>query len=100
MYAVDEDLAKSMQSLLDFEEGDGSIEDIFGVNFTASANPLISSFQSSAIIDEEFDKLDGTPRSMNNNKTKIINAANVCIIISIVLLIIITSVKTIIIEIC
>jgi hypothetical protein len=40
---VDPELAAGLQALLAFEEGTGSIDDVFGVTFTASANPLISS---------------------------------------------------------
>ena len=40
---MDSSLAAGLQALLSFEEGAGSIEDMFGVNFTASANPLLGS---------------------------------------------------------
>ena len=43
LWAVDSSLAAGLQALLSFEEGAGSIEDMFGVNFTASANPLLGS---------------------------------------------------------
>lgn len=43
LYAVDPELAAGLQALLTFQEGTGSIEDVFGVTFTASANPLVSS---------------------------------------------------------
>ena len=43
LYSVDPELAAGLQALLAFEEGTGSIDDVFGVTFTASANPLISS---------------------------------------------------------
>ncbi len=43
LWAVDSSLAAGLQALLNFEEGAGSIEDMFGVNFTASANPLLGS---------------------------------------------------------
>lgn len=36
-----------MQALLDFEEGGGSVEDVFGITFTASKNPLVSNYSSS-----------------------------------------------------
>lgn len=39
---MDADLARGLQSLLDFDEGAGAIEEVFGVTFTASENPLLS----------------------------------------------------------
>eukprot|EP01038_Epipyxis_sp_PR26KG_P010000 gene10000-13455_t len=47
LYAVDNQLAKGLQSLLDFEQGEGSLEEVFGTTFSASANPLIQSSLSS-----------------------------------------------------
>ena len=44
---MDEALAAGLQALLDFEEGTGSIEEVFGVDFTASANPLLAFLQPS-----------------------------------------------------
>jgi len=40
LWECDEALARGLQQLLDFE--DGSIPDVFGVDFTASENPLLS----------------------------------------------------------
>lgn len=42
--AVDAELGAGLQALLSFEEGTGSIEDVFGVTFTASANPLVDNY--------------------------------------------------------
>jgi hypothetical protein len=39
--AIDPELGAGLQALLNFEEGTGSIEDVLGVTFTASANPLV-----------------------------------------------------------
>ena len=42
LWAADAELAASLQVLLGFEEGTGSIEEVFGVSATASANPLVN----------------------------------------------------------
>ena len=42
LWAVDPELASGLQHVLQFEDGAGPIEDVFGVTFTASTNPLIS----------------------------------------------------------
>lgn len=41
LWATDNSLAAGLQALLSFEEGTGLVEEIFGVTFTASANPLL-----------------------------------------------------------
>lgn len=48
LWAADSALASGLQALLSFEEGTGSIEEVFGVTFTASANPLLGFVQSAA----------------------------------------------------
>lgn len=47
LYEVDAELARGLQSLLEFKEGAGSIEEVFSVSFTASLNPLINSIANS-----------------------------------------------------
>jgi len=42
LWAVDPELASGLQHVLQFEDGAGPIEEVFGVTFTASTNPLIS----------------------------------------------------------
>ena len=48
LWGADSALASGLQALLDFEEGTGCIEEVFGVTFTASANPLLGFVQSTA----------------------------------------------------
>lgn len=48
LWGADSALASGLQALLDFEEGTGCIEEVFGVTFTASANPLLGFVQSAA----------------------------------------------------
>ena len=48
--------------LLDFHEGDGSIEEIFGVTFTASLNPLIDNNNDNSIY-ERITRLEEQQRS-------------------------------------
>ena len=38
---MDGDLARGLKSLLEFPEGEGSIEEIFSTSFTVSKNPLV-----------------------------------------------------------
>lgn len=38
---MDPELAAGLQHVLQFEDGAGSMEEVFGVTFTASAHPLI-----------------------------------------------------------
>jgi hypothetical protein len=40
--SVDAELAEGLHQLMRFEEGVGPIEDILGVDFTASSNPLLA----------------------------------------------------------
>jgi hypothetical protein len=49
LFEVDRDLAKSLQFLLNFEEG--SIQEVFATTFTSSANPLLSN--RSAAFDDQ-----------------------------------------------
>lgn len=48
LWAVDEGLARGLQSLLDYDESAdgavGTIFDVFGATFTASLNPLVDSY--------------------------------------------------------
>lgn len=41
LWQVDNDLARGLRNLLEFPEGEGSIEEVFGITYTASKNPLI-----------------------------------------------------------
>ena len=51
LWDVDAGLARGLQQLLEFPEGMGLIEDIFGVTFTASINPLVARSYSQKTIE-------------------------------------------------
>lgn len=43
LWVIDEQLARGLQTLLQFPEGSGQIEEVFGTTFTVSENPLLAS---------------------------------------------------------
>jgi alpha-tubulin suppressor-like RCC1 family protein len=65
LWECDEDLAKGMQQLLEFNEGD--IADVFGVEFCASANPLVSD-----ATDESNSYVD----LVKNGSSKVVDRSN------------------------
>jgi hypothetical protein len=53
LWAVDADLARGLQMLLDFSMEEGVLSEVFGVTFTASANPLVDSHAAHATLENE-----------------------------------------------
>lgn len=49
LWAADRELAQGLKQLLQYPEGEASIEDTFGVSFVASVNPLLDLHSNEAI---------------------------------------------------
>lgn len=49
LWGVDSHLARSMQTILDFDADNSAFEDTFGVTFTASPNPILHPSSSSSV---------------------------------------------------
>ena len=82
---MDEELASGLKALMGFEEGTGSIEEVFGVTFTASQNPLIAASYSAENGSEGEQKqeqviINDFPYNMLYSNISYVNATSITII--------------------
>ena len=66
LYGCDEQLAKGLQALQDWDGDDGSVENVFGVSFVSSENPLLGAADGEGLVGGSVNPYVGTSQRMNS----------------------------------